>query len=156
MMVFPSSLRVHAALCALVALPFASATHWIFGGTRPVVTTRLDPIVSPGAVSLRPRCLCDITHAQALQVSTHVHDVFGGSAFSPNYDPNAAVNAQCTTVVIPQDKSNYWVVRYIIQRSNDVRCSSVIIPACHVLRWNRWLVHIDEYVRSIPSTIRDC
>ena len=50
-MVFPSSLRVHAALCALVALPFASATHWIFGGTRPVVTTRLDPIVSPGAVS---------------------------------------------------------------------------------------------------------
>ena len=51
-MVFPSKLPVHAALTALVALPFASATHWIFGGSRTIVTTRLDPIVNPGTVSV--------------------------------------------------------------------------------------------------------
>ena len=47
-----------------------------------------------------------------LQVASHVHDVFGGSGFSANYDSNNAINSDCTTVVIPQDKSNYWVVSH--------------------------------------------
>lgn len=51
-MIFSSTLRVHAALSVLSVLPFASATHWIFGGTQAVVNTRLDPIVNPGQVSL--------------------------------------------------------------------------------------------------------
>ncbi|PSR72463.1 hypothetical protein PHLCEN_2v11677 [Hermanssonia centrifuga] len=86
----PSKLCSSVALF-LVALPFVNAVHVIFGGTQPVVRTRLDPILSPGSVS------------------THVHDVFGGSGFSANYDYNQATQAQCTTTVIPQDLSNYWV-----------------------------------------------
>ena len=35
-------------LAALVAV--ANAEHWIFGGSRPIVTTRLDPIVNPDGV----------------------------------------------------------------------------------------------------------
>lgn len=38
---------------ALVAFPVAHARHFIMGGTRAVVNTRLDPIVSPGQVSYR-------------------------------------------------------------------------------------------------------
>ncbi|KAJ3553094.1 hypothetical protein NM688_g3799 [Phlebia brevispora] len=82
------------AALAFATLLFAAnvdAVHVIFGNTQPVVRTRLDPIVDPGVVS------------------EHVHDVFGGSGFSPTYDYNTAVNSQCTTTIIPQDKSNYWV-----------------------------------------------
>ena len=35
-------------LAALLAV--ANAEHWIFGGSRPIVTTRLDSIVNPNAV----------------------------------------------------------------------------------------------------------
>lgn len=48
---FAESLRAHFVLAALVALPLANAVHVIFGGTRPVVHTRLDPIVNSGQVS---------------------------------------------------------------------------------------------------------
>lgn len=46
-----SRLSASAAFATLVALPFASAVHVIFGGTQPVVRTRLDPVVDPGVVS---------------------------------------------------------------------------------------------------------
>lgn len=36
-------------LAALAAV--ANAEHWIFGGSRPIITERLDPIINPGAVS---------------------------------------------------------------------------------------------------------
>ena len=35
-------------LAALTAV--ANAEHWIFGGSRPIVTTRLDSIINPGEV----------------------------------------------------------------------------------------------------------
>ena len=37
------------ALVSLAAVVTADE-YWIFGGSRPIVTTRLDPVVSPGAV----------------------------------------------------------------------------------------------------------
>ncbi|KAI0694215.1 WSC-domain-containing protein [Cytidiella melzeri] len=81
-------------LTALVAaaLPPAAATYWIFGGTQPVVETRLDPIVYPGIVS------------------AHVHSVAGGSRFSPTYSYSDLVNSQCSTISVQTDKSNYWTV----------------------------------------------
>ena len=44
-------------LAALVAV--ANAEHWIFGGSRPIITERLDPIINPGAVSIvvKSRCM---------------------------------------------------------------------------------------------------
>ncbi|KAI0687522.1 WSC-domain-containing protein [Earliella scabrosa] len=77
-----------AALASLVAL--VNAEHWIFGGSRPIVTTRLDPIISPGAVG------------------THVHSVVGASRFKEVYDPDDLMKSNCTTIPIPRDKSNYW------------------------------------------------
>ncbi|THH32096.1 hypothetical protein EUX98_g2099 [Antrodiella citrinella] len=90
-MQFSKSLRAHFVLSALVALPFASAVHVIFGGTRPVVTTRLDPIVSPGTLG------------------THEHSVAGGNGFRNTYSYDALTSeSTCTSMIIPQDHSNYW------------------------------------------------
>ena len=36
-------------LAAVVAV--ANAEYWIFGGSRPIVTTRLDPIIFPNSVN---------------------------------------------------------------------------------------------------------
>lgn len=105
----PSKLYSSVAL-SLVALPFVNAVHVIFGGTQPVVRTRLDPILSPGSVSRLFQYHWNHGLKLVSQVSTHVHDVFGGSGFSANYDYNQVTQAQCTTTVIPQDLSNYWVV----------------------------------------------
>ncbi|WWD22136.1 hypothetical protein CI109_106625 [Kwoniella shandongensis] len=57
----------------------------------PLINTRLDPIVSPGAVS------------------SHVHHVAGSSAFGASTDFAALQASECTTANLAQDKSNYWV-----------------------------------------------
>ncbi|TCD62163.1 hypothetical protein EIP91_007269 [Steccherinum ochraceum] len=88
---FSQSLRANLVLSALVALPLVNAVHVIFGGTRSVVTTRLDPIVNPGTVG------------------SHMHNIAGGNGFKDTYSYDALTSdSTCTTVVIPQDKSNYW------------------------------------------------
>ncbi|PSR71451.1 hypothetical protein PHLCEN_2v12718 [Hermanssonia centrifuga] len=84
----------------LVAPPSVSA-YWIFGGTRPVVTTRLDPIVDPG------------------EVSSHVHSVVGGSRFSPNYDYDDLITSQCSTITVQADKSNYWAPQLYYWNQTD-------------------------------------
>ncbi|KAJ3481965.1 hypothetical protein NLI96_g7305 [Meripilus lineatus] len=133
-MVFSSKLRVPAALSVLAAaLPLASATHWIFGGTRPVVNTRLDPIVNPGTVS------------------SHVHTVAGASGFSPNYDYNALVNSKCSTISVPQDKSNYWTpLLYHYDKNNN---SFTAMPNSFNIYY---LVRGDasEQVKAIPKGLR--
>lgn len=78
--------------CALAHLVQVLAQQYvIFGGTTSVVQTRLDPIVNPGTYG------------------GHVHDVFGGSGFSENYDYNQLIQSQCTTMEVTKDFSNYWV-----------------------------------------------
>ena len=41
-------------LAAVVAV--ANAEYWIFGGSRPIVTTRLDPIIFPNSVNTASVC----------------------------------------------------------------------------------------------------
>ncbi|RDX43613.1 WSC-domain-containing protein [Lentinus brumalis] len=71
-------------------LGVANAQYWIFGGSRPIVTTRLDPVISPGSVS------------------SHVHSVVGASRFKDVYDPADLLQSNCTTIPVQPDKSNYW------------------------------------------------
>ncbi|KAI0088834.1 WSC-domain-containing protein [Irpex rosettiformis] len=78
------------AVAVPAAIPFASATFWIFGGTRPIVDTRIDSVISPGVVS------------------SHLHSVAGGSRFSATYNYDDLITSQCSTIVVPTDKSNYW------------------------------------------------
>ncbi|KAH9912318.1 WSC-domain-containing protein [Epithele typhae] len=78
-------------LFTLASLALAvNAEHWIFGGSRPIVTERLDSIVNPGGIG------------------THVHSVVGASKFSQNYDYDTLRSSKCTTIPVQPDKSNYW------------------------------------------------
>ncbi|KAF8621991.1 hypothetical protein AX15_007345 [Amanita polypyramis BW_CC] len=74
----------------LSALTFMADAYWLMGAQNILTVQRLDPIVSPG------------------RVASHVHAVLGGSNFGST---STAVlrQSQCTSIPIPQDKSNYWV-----------------------------------------------
>ncbi|KAI1789216.1 WSC-domain-containing protein [Ganoderma leucocontextum] len=74
----------------VVLAAMANAEHWIFGGTRPIVTTRLDPVIMPD------------------EIGPHVHSVVGASRFKSVYDPDDLVQSNCTTIPVQPDKSNYW------------------------------------------------
>ncbi|PIL30120.1 hypothetical protein GSI_07738 [Ganoderma sinense ZZ0214-1] len=75
-------------VAALVAA--ANAEHWIFGGSRPIITTRLDSIVNPDAIG------------------SHVHSIVGASRFKNVYDADDLTQSKCTTIPVQPDKSNYW------------------------------------------------
>ena len=40
-------------LAALAAVANAQSEYWIFGGSRPIITERIDPIIDAGTVCLR-------------------------------------------------------------------------------------------------------
>jgi len=100
-MVFSSAFRASVVLSALFALPVANAVHIIMGGMSPIVTERVDPIVSPGTIG------------------GHVHQVFGASNFGETYDYATSTQAKCTSAPIPQDKSNYWVPKFYLHNTNN-------------------------------------
>ena len=85
-----------AALAGLVlgassALAKDSRTYGIsYFWSSPLVEARMDPVITPG------------------KVSSHVHTVVGGDAFSINMGQEDANNAKCTQSRVLGDKSNYW------------------------------------------------
>ncbi|KAI0754011.1 hypothetical protein C8Q80DRAFT_1093669 [Daedaleopsis nitida] len=86
-------------LAALAAV--ANAEHWIFGGSRPIVTTRLDSIVNPDAIG------------------THVHSIVGASRFKNVYDADDLKKSKCTTIPVQPDKSNYWAPQMYYRDQNS-------------------------------------
>ncbi len=66
------------------------AAFWVLGCSKPIAVERLDPIVSPGAVS------------------SHVHTVMGGTAFNATMDYKTTQTSRCTTCGVTKDLSNYW------------------------------------------------
>lgn len=112
MTMFTTNLVLRTLVIPLVLLCGAHANYVIFGGTPTVVRTRLDPIVNSGMVRIRVVLLLVLAvDPDDVQVGGHVHDVFGGSGFTETYDYNKSIQSNCTTMPIPQDFSNYWVVR---------------------------------------------
>jgi len=73
--------------------------YWLMGASNILTTERLDPIVSPGGVS------------------SHVHAVVGGSNFG-TVSTASLRESQCTSIPIPQDKSNYWFPLLYFQWAN--------------------------------------
>ncbi|WOO78575.1 uncharacterized protein LOC62_02G002120 [Vanrija pseudolonga] len=89
------------ALLLLAALtPAAWAANEFILLHRPLVVTRLDPIVAPGGLS------------------SHAHVVYGGSKFSGNVSGNELVSSQCSTVPTQADKSNYWIPQLYFRHPN--------------------------------------
>ncbi|RMZ74765.1 hypothetical protein DV737_g5758, partial [Chaetothyriales sp. CBS 132003] len=77
------------ALLALLASP--AAAFWRLPCKSPIVVERLDPIVSPGAVS------------------GHAHTIMGGNGFAPTMDYNSTQASTCSSCTVTGDNSNYWV-----------------------------------------------
>lgn len=71
----------------------SSTDHFVMTTNRSIVVTRLDPIVNPGSVG------------------SHLHRVHGSSYFSQNLTSATEMQklANCTTTVVQEDLSAYWV-----------------------------------------------
>jgi hypothetical protein len=61
---------------------------------------RLDSIVQPGTVS------------------SHVHSLVGNNHFRQTFDPSIWADANCSTIQIQENKSNYWIPSIFGQHSN--------------------------------------
>ncbi|KAJ3812276.1 hypothetical protein F5876DRAFT_37761 [Lentinula aff. lateritia] len=81
--------QLRQSLFALAALSSVQA-YFLVGVRNILVTERLDPILSPGAVS------------------GHTHSVVGGSNFGMNITTDSLRDSECTSMPIEEDKSNYW------------------------------------------------
>ncbi|KAJ6578874.1 hypothetical protein DFH09DRAFT_1148548 [Mycena vulgaris] len=82
-----------------IFLVHSCEAYWLMASNNIITTQRLDPIVSPGSVS------------------THAHSVLGGSNFGMNTSTAALRNSSCTSIPIPEDKSNYWFPVCLITHS---------------------------------------
>jgi hypothetical protein len=75
-------------------------SYWVLGCGKPVAVERLDPIVSPNAIS------------------NHVHSIMGGNAFDWDLDFNKTQTSTCTTCGVSKDLSNYWVPKVYFHAEN--------------------------------------
>ncbi|WVW80117.1 hypothetical protein I302_102092 [Kwoniella bestiolae CBS 10118] len=92
-MISPRNALAIILLMAISHLPSTQAVYVDLLFTEdffPLINTRLDPLVTPG------------------KVSTHVHHVVGGSAFSADQTYQSSRDAKCTTSNLSCDLSNYW------------------------------------------------
>ncbi|ODO08406.1 hypothetical protein L198_00135 [Cryptococcus wingfieldii CBS 7118] len=86
-----------------------SADHFVMTTNRSIVVTRLDPIVNPGAIG------------------SHMHRVHGSSYFTQNLTTATEMQelANCTTTIVQDDLSAYWVSALYYRYSNG---SLVSVP----------------------------
>ncbi|EJT52721.1 hypothetical protein A1Q1_02056 [Trichosporon asahii var. asahii CBS 2479] len=81
-----------AAAAALLPAALADADHFILTEVNSLVQARIDPTINGG------------------KVGSHVHNIMGASNFGTNlkHPDNLIGGAECTTVMVNDDKSNYW------------------------------------------------
>ncbi|WWC87576.1 uncharacterized protein L201_002466 [Kwoniella dendrophila CBS 6074] len=79
-----------------------STDHFVMTTNRSIAVTRLDPIVNPNAPS------------------SHLHRIHGSSYFTANLTSAKDMQslAKCTTTVVQDDKSAYWVAELYYQWPN--------------------------------------
>src|SRR5258707_7258337 len=98
---------------------------------QPLVIARIDPIEYPG------------------QISPHVHSVNGGNGFSPNSTFNDLRKSTCTTNLVTEDKSNYWVPRlYFHDRANN---SYINVPNGGLLVYYLQRLEPGEKINAFPA-----
>ncbi|CAE6348560.1 unnamed protein product [Rhizoctonia solani] len=76
---------------ALLAGSVKAGDHFIISQCRELSYTRVDPLRTPGAIG------------------PHVHNVVGGSMFSPDSTtPESLQQSKCSSTMVQDDKSIYW------------------------------------------------
>lgn len=103
------TVSVLATLLAAVSAEQAGRTFAVLHtyGNGPLMYGRVDPIVDPGVTG------------------GHVHMVMGGSGFGLTMTAQQALDSQCTTALIINDKSNYWVPSLYFQDPGTGQLESV-------------------------------
>ncbi|KAF4551144.1 Hypothetical protein D9617_14g076000 [Elsinoe fawcettii] len=76
---------------SLAALAAPADAFWRMQCPGRIMTSRMDPIVNPGAIS------------------GHVHTISGGNAFNYTMNYDDTQKSTCSSCPIKQDLSNYWV-----------------------------------------------
>ena len=85
-------------LLATAVLPVEA--YWRMSCGSTLLEGRLDPIISPGAVS------------------GHTHVILGGNGFAPNMDYASTQKSTCTSCSIKGDMSNYWIPKLYYHAEN--------------------------------------
>ncbi|KAG8927582.1 hypothetical protein FRC02_008044 [Tulasnella sp. 418] len=81
---------------------FATSANAFFRmGADVLLAARMDPIVSPGAVS------------------QHMHNIVGGNNFAADYNYDELRKSTCTTVPVSVDLSNYWAPGLVYVNKTD-------------------------------------
>ena len=86
------------ALLSTLAVP--TDAYWRMPCPGTLLEGRLDPIVSPGAVS------------------GHTHVILGGNGFAPSMDYASTQVSTCTSCDVAGDNSNYWVPKLYYHAQN--------------------------------------
>ncbi|KAL0482213.1 hypothetical protein AKO1_013303 [Acrasis kona] len=84
----------------LLLVTYECVGFWRLPCNSPVIVERTDPIVNPGTFS------------------THMHTVVGGINYSPNVDYATARKGNCSSCLVKEDMSNYWVPNLYYMASN--------------------------------------
>ncbi|TFK39630.1 hypothetical protein BDQ12DRAFT_734950 [Crucibulum laeve] len=105
-------------LAAATALQPVDA-YWLVGVENFITTERLDPVVSPGRISSHVH---SSIFPDTLEFSTRLKLfsvlVLGGSNFRFNTTTAQLRESDCTSIPIPEDKSNYWFPHLYFQWAN--------------------------------------
>ncbi|WWC90997.1 uncharacterized protein L201_005936 [Kwoniella dendrophila CBS 6074] len=102
-MLFSSYVKTLLATSTIMSyLSLGAADHWIITQAQTIAIGRMDPIVDPNAVS------------------KHAHRIVGASNF--NWHLNSfddQLNADCSSTIIGDDKSNYWAPQLYYRHPNS-------------------------------------
>jgi hypothetical protein len=84
----------------LTAVLAISPVHGFLLMNKLLAYERIDPIVQPGVVS------------------GHLHAVCGNNNFQQTFDSNVWNSANCSTMEIQENKSNYWMPSLLVLHNN--------------------------------------
>ncbi|KAK3384616.1 hypothetical protein B0T24DRAFT_674362 [Lasiosphaeria ovina] len=101
-----------------------------------IAQERFDPIVQPGVVS------------------GHLHTVVGASTFSQSFSPNIQANAHCSSMIVQENKSNYWMPSLVARLSNG-SFSSVPLKETRVYYLNNHApgTHVTAFPRGFRMLV---
>jgi hypothetical protein len=120
----------------LFLIAYTYAGNWNTN-VRPLVTERLDPIVSPNGVA------------------SHMHAIIGGSAFGASYNYADAIQSSCTSFPISIDKSNYWMPKlYWINNGTGGQQSFTPLPQAHRVYYFRIQSSPNSTIQAFPEGLR--
>lgn len=118
---------------ALLASVNGADAFWRMICNKPITTARLDPIISPGSVSM------------------HTHSITGPSSFDQSSTFESLRAADCTTCTVQEDRSAYWVPQLYYVRSDGQYQAVKQVGGVTVYYLQRGTPNADGKYRAFPA-----